>query len=218
MQTCTPCNNAAVSTTPNLRAEHKLRTRDALVAAGYDLLWADGAVALTADRIAQHAGVSRRTFFNYFPSVEAAMVAKPREALAEVTAMIERRPEGEHVIDSANAVVDELFTVQFLDDLAKTWRYVDGHADAARWLAHDIKRLTVASSQEWAQQRFPLHLSTPMQRAVAVGCLLTTFEAARRAWLATASGPVTAAGREDFVGLCAEAFTLIRPLFDSEKD
>lgn len=53
------------------RAERKDQTRVAISDAAWQILWAEGTGKLTASHIAERAGVSRRTFFNYFPSVEA---------------------------------------------------------------------------------------------------------------------------------------------------
>jgi len=60
----------------------------ALVRAAYDL--AEGGIgAVTAEAIAERAGVSRRTFFNYFPSVESAL---SRGLLDLLTAVGDRLP------------------------------------------------------------------------------------------------------------------------------
>lgn len=58
----------------SLRQAHKERTRAALVAAAFELLEEHGFDALTADVVADRAGVSRRTLFNYFGSVEEVLV------------------------------------------------------------------------------------------------------------------------------------------------
>ncbi|MBM4398204.1 MAG: TetR family transcriptional regulator [Deltaproteobacteria bacterium] len=51
-----------------LRAEKKHTTRQALIRAAHDLFLAQGYDGVTVDRIAEVAGVSKRTFFRYFPS------------------------------------------------------------------------------------------------------------------------------------------------------
>lgn len=55
----------------NLRERNRLEKRDALVSAAWGLFEVKGFEATTADEIAATAGVSRRTFFRYFPSKEA---------------------------------------------------------------------------------------------------------------------------------------------------
>lgn len=74
---CTGCNFArSVSyvTSPSTgtrRELNKRATKQAIVEAVADLLRNGSATALTATQIAEAAGVSRRTLFNYFPSVDA---------------------------------------------------------------------------------------------------------------------------------------------------
>lgn len=53
------------------RELNKLATKQAIVEAVADLLRHGSGTALTATQIAEAAGISRRTLFNYFPSVDA---------------------------------------------------------------------------------------------------------------------------------------------------
>lgn len=52
------------------RAEKKAETRDALIAAAYELFRERGFGSTTMEEVAEHAGVSRRTAFRYFPNKE----------------------------------------------------------------------------------------------------------------------------------------------------
>ena len=57
------------------RGENRRRDlRDSISAAALDLVLAHGLDAVTVDQIARAANVSRRTFFNYFPSKAAACI------------------------------------------------------------------------------------------------------------------------------------------------
>ena len=62
------------------REENKQATRLALARAALDVVARDGMERLTADAIAEQAGVSRRTFFNYFAHVEDALLAPVDDA------------------------------------------------------------------------------------------------------------------------------------------
>ena len=51
-----------------------------LAVAAYEVIRDHGVDALSADAVAQRAGVSRRTFFNYFATVEASVAPIVRDA------------------------------------------------------------------------------------------------------------------------------------------
>ena len=69
--------HGAVTAVSGLRERKKARTTQQLVDAAYALLAEGGFEAMTADAIADRAGVSRRTFFNYYPFKEAAIMGPP---------------------------------------------------------------------------------------------------------------------------------------------
>src|SRR6476659_6582747 len=64
-----------------LRERKKRETRRALNLAALDLVEEKGFAAVTTEEIAARAGVSARTFFNYFPSKEAAVIGTTAEEL-----------------------------------------------------------------------------------------------------------------------------------------
>ena len=59
------------------RSARKAENRIAIMDAAEKLVLAGGLKALTADALAKESGVSRRTIFNHFSSVEAAVVDEP---------------------------------------------------------------------------------------------------------------------------------------------
>ena len=91
----------------SLRSRKREETRRALTDAAYALVRDRGFEGLTADAVADRAGVSRRTFFNYFPSVESVLTASVTEFFASIGACLEARPTDEDVLDSALAVVTD---------------------------------------------------------------------------------------------------------------
>ncbi|MBI2900364.1 MAG: TetR family transcriptional regulator [Planctomycetes bacterium] len=78
-----------------LRERRRRAVRDGLVSAALDLFRRKGFEATTVDEIADAAGVSRRSFFRYFPTKEA--VAFPHEAqrLALFRRLLDRSEPGE---------------------------------------------------------------------------------------------------------------------------
>jgi AcrR family transcriptional regulator len=91
-----------------VREQRKNQTRAALTDAALDLLAREGIDGLTADRIAEAAGVSRRTLFNYFARVEDILTASLEAATAETIDAIVARPADEPLRTSALAVLEEL--------------------------------------------------------------------------------------------------------------
>lgn len=87
------------TTEPGLRERKRAETEAALVRAAYDL--AEGGIgAVTAEAIADRAGVSRRTFFNYFPSVESALSRGLLDLLTEVGDRLAEHTEHESLLDA----------------------------------------------------------------------------------------------------------------------
>jgi len=81
----------------NRRDLAKRETRAALVDAAIEIARAEGLGALTADAVADRAGVSRRTFFNYFPTTDAVLAVPSLDFLARAISDFEARPWDEPV-------------------------------------------------------------------------------------------------------------------------
>lgn len=62
---------------PGLRERKRLATRSAILDAALDSVEQHGVEGATIDDISRRAGISPRTFFNYFPSKEAAIAGDP---------------------------------------------------------------------------------------------------------------------------------------------
>ncbi len=92
-------------TATGLRERKKAQTTAALVDAAYALVAQRGLAAVTADAVAERAGVSRRTFFNYFPSIEAALVRGIRDFLTDLGERIEERPMDEPIMDALEDMI-----------------------------------------------------------------------------------------------------------------
>jgi AcrR family transcriptional regulator len=91
--------------TLGLRERKKAETRDALATAALHLADERGLENVTIDEIAAAAGVSPRTFFNYFPSKEDAIIGiSPTLTVAVVEALC-ARPEGEPPVAALRAAV-----------------------------------------------------------------------------------------------------------------
>jgi len=100
----------------SLRERKKLATRRSLRRIALDLVAERGFAHVTVDDIAEAADVSPRTFFNYFPSKEAALFGTDPDRIAELRQRIVQRAPGEPILDvlrtvmvsRAQVVADEL--------------------------------------------------------------------------------------------------------------
>ena len=82
------------------REHHRIATRGAIATSAIELLRLHGVGRFTVDDIAARAGVSRRTFFNYFPSREAALMVTVDDVLDRAVTVFVARPSDEPLIRS----------------------------------------------------------------------------------------------------------------------
>lgn len=90
-----------------LRERMKRETNRALTRAAQDLVLERGLPAVTVDDIATAAGVSVRTFFNYFSCKEAAVVGIPKEFVYDVVGQVLARPVDEDAVEAMGVVLRE---------------------------------------------------------------------------------------------------------------
>jgi AcrR family transcriptional regulator len=100
----------------SLRERKKLATRRSLRRVALDLVASRGFAHVTVEDIAEAADVSPRTFFNYFPSKEAAVIGADPDRVTTLRERVVRAAPGEPALDAlrvvmadeAQAVADEL--------------------------------------------------------------------------------------------------------------
>lgn len=199
---------------PGRREANKARTRQAVSDALFALLATEPIDQLTAERVADAAGISRRTFFNYFPSVEAVLAHRQQEVLDQLRVVLARRPRSESLVEGLHATIDELFTVDLLAETAKVWQLIDHSPAATRYaleISHDV---LVELAHDWAGRRNPTLGAEPddLRLAVMAASCMASFDIARRSWSAAHAGaPVDAAARDDFLARVHRAFEYLRP-------
>src|SRR6478609_4824090 len=98
-----------------LRERKKRETRRALNLAALDLVEEKGFAAVTTEEIAARAGVSARTFFNYFPSKEAAVIGTTAEELEAYAASLEEDTEGESPLNSLRRILAGMLAPTSID-------------------------------------------------------------------------------------------------------
>lgn len=87
-----------------LRERKKRQTREDLHRAALDLVEEKGFSAVTTDEIAARAGVSARTFFNYFASKDGAVLGQSAEDLERLKGLLAERPADEPPLETLRAV------------------------------------------------------------------------------------------------------------------
>ncbi|WP_328461924.1 TetR/AcrR family transcriptional regulator [Actinoplanes sp. NBC_00393] len=88
-----------------LRETKRRQTRLALISAALRLVDERGADRVTVDEISTLAEVSPRTFFNYFPTKEDALVGDPLEGCTDITQQLLAVPGGTHLLDALLAAL-----------------------------------------------------------------------------------------------------------------
>ena len=91
------------------------------------LIETEGPTALTAERVAEAADVSRRTFFNYYPSVDALIATGAGDLLQRIADALTDRPDDEALPDSVIHVVHNVVTLELLAAMVRIWRRSTAH-------------------------------------------------------------------------------------------
>jgi AcrR family transcriptional regulator len=98
---------ASVEPRPSLRERKKLATRRALRRAALDLVAERGFARVTVEDIAEAADVSPRTFFNYFPSKEAALFGDDTGRTEALRLRLIQQSPGESALEALRVVLIE---------------------------------------------------------------------------------------------------------------
>lgn len=88
-----------------LRERKKRQTREDLHRAALDLVEQRGFSAVTTEEIAARAGVSARTFFNYYASKDGAVLGRSAHDLDELRQLLAGQPKDEHPLDTLRTVI-----------------------------------------------------------------------------------------------------------------
>jgi AcrR family transcriptional regulator len=128
-----PAPDPAGADGPVSRRElNKAATRQAITGATLALLRQRGPGNFTVEDIAEAAGISRRTFFNYFSSTEAAIASVTNGFLDSALEQFRRRPADEPILESARAALVELADPMTVAPLAELFGLTQGNPLMAR--------------------------------------------------------------------------------------
>ncbi|XVQ06576.1 TetR family transcriptional regulator [Spirillospora sp. CA-255316] len=125
-----------------LRERKKAETRQALSRAAVRLVLARGVEGVTVEAIAQEAGVSPRTFHNYFPGKEEAIVAPLADGFRTAIENLRARPADEPIWESLqHSVLGMLLPPGSQEDTTALLRVVKDNPALLAWQLHDFVEL-----------------------------------------------------------------------------
>ncbi len=194
-----------------LRERKREETARSLSRAAYGIVREQGVDAVTADAVAERAGVSRRTFFNYFPSVESVLTASVAELLEAAGARLDTRPAGEDVVTSVLAVVDDPVDLDLVERLGVLAEAGESSPHARTLMVGEL-HAWLDWFEGWLRGRLGPG-ATDLEVATLAATLLSAAEAAMRVWARR-----VAAGATDgpsFHDVLAEALGHLRPAIDA---
>lgn len=186
-----------------LRERTRRAVRAELSRVAVELFSTRGYDGTTVDEIAKAAGLSKRSFFRYFPSKEDAVLADMDILGEQVTGQIASRPAGEKPWDSLHMVLGDW--AQRIDDATAATERLrlieETPALRARWQAkrEDLRQAVSAALREREGV-----VMTEFEADLLTAAAAAALDAVSRQWRRDGS-------RGDRGALIDQAFALLRP-------
>jgi AcrR family transcriptional regulator len=191
---------------PGLRERKKEATRQALHEAALRLAMAHGLEAVTVEGIADAAGVSRRTFSNYFSSKEDALLHGDRSRMRLLLDTLRNRPPEESGWTALVNSAEELYRGNWDPEWVAQARLVRRHPS----LVAQQVALYAMEEREIAAEiaaRSPSSDSPPMRHRLMAAAFLASLRVAVDAWLDQPPGT-------SLIGLVRRALDEVSTRFD----
>lgn len=194
------------------RELNKRRTRSAIQEALLTAAAEQGFEKVTAEEIAERAGISRRTFFNYYSGLDAVVFDATQVPMREIAEVFLQRPASE---DPLLALINSL----------------DGPMpqSLARWCAapgfpedplHELHGRVSQRHTEWMIQMLRQRLGSDANDLFVsslAATVMKVFEAAQISWMAACQGTINQACREEFSAQVRTALTFARDGWRSQS-
>ncbi len=187
----------------SVRERKKRETRLALTRAATALVAERGLPAVTAEQIAMRAGVSPRTFFNYFATKEDALVGHDPQRVAQIVDGLRRRPPAEPPLEALRAVLVELLPPSHVDpaELLERLRVLRSEPQLLAYQALRFEYLERALAHALSERR-GLDPDNDPHAALVVACVMAAARTAFMAWCGTD-------GREPLDRILARQFDVL---------
>ena len=203
------------STDGGRRELNRARTTTQLSRAAWDIVREQGFEAVTADAVAERAGVSRRTFFNYFPRVELVLHESLRTTVAAIVDRVQARPLDEPLRESLRAVVREPFSDELLAQAALLCGQAElsPAARAHKLEAHEREVVEIAAA---LRERLGDSVD-PLFAEVLARALTAAGHAAIDAWVDQSGGVINDETRALQLTLLRQAFEYLGLAFGTQE-
>jgi AcrR family transcriptional regulator len=207
-----------VTPAPSRRELNKAATRQAITDAALALLRSNGPGNFTVEDIADAAGISRRTFFNYFGSTEAAIASVTFGFLDKALQQFRLRPAGEPILESARAALVELADPMTVAPMAELYSLGQANPALSRSELEAWDHCT-AQIIDAARGRFAggagVRIDELYLRALA-GSVISCGKAAMDVWFARCGGDLSAASLSVLRQLLIDSMSLLGSGFASQ--
>jgi AcrR family transcriptional regulator len=216
MPTIRTGSDTAAMPAPSRRELNKAATRQAISDAALELLRRKGPGNFTVEDIADAAAISRRTFFNYFSSTEAALASVTHGFLDNALAQFRLRPFNEPILESARAALVQLADPMTVAPMAELYSLSQSNPQLNR---SELEAWDHCTEQiiDAARERFARNPSAEIDelylRALA-GSVISCGKAAMDVWFARCGADLSAESLStlrqlliDAMGLLGSGFT-----------
>ena len=193
------------------RELNKAATRQAITDAALALLRSNGPGNFTVEDIADAAGISRRTFFNYFGSTEAAIAAVTFGFLDKALQQFRLRPAGEPFMESARAALVELADPMTVAPLAELYSLGQANPQLSRSELEAWDHCTaqiISAARERSRGAAGVELDELYLRALA-GSVISCGKAAMDVWFSRCGGSLTPESLSSLRQLLIDSMTLL---------
>lgn len=196
---------------PSRRELNKAATRQAISDAALAVLRTKGPGNFTAEDIAEAAGVSRRTFFNYFATTDAALASVTHGFLDNALRQFRLRPVDEPVLESARAALMELADPMTVAPMAELYSLAQSSPGMLRseleaW-DHCTEQITQAA-RERVETTPDAEIDELYVRALA-GSVMSCGKAAMDLWFTRCGADLSPASLATLRGLLIDAMGLL---------
>lgn len=198
------------------RELNKAATRQAITDAALGMLRTQGPGNFTVEDIADAAGISRRTFFNYFASTDAAIAAVTYSFLDTALQQFRLRPATEPILESATAALVALADPMIIAPMAEL--FILGQADPALNRS-ELEAWDHCAEQiiEAARERFPASPapagtgagSEDLYLRALAGSVISCGKAAMDVWFARCGGDLSPRSLATLRRLLIDAMSLL---------